>query len=87
MALVSHAHTVWEGTLFGAAETSSTRPTCPSRRSPGRPVPRSTAAYQPRGADRAAHSSCFSMALSNALAKAGTLAKSLHTSLGHLPAG
>ncbi len=80
-ALVSHAHTVWEGTLFEGSGTVF----FDSSNLPQQKVTWKARAEEhggltsPEELIAAAHSSCFSMALSNALAKAGTPAKSLHT--------
>lgn len=81
MAIVSHAHTEWEGTLFEGSGTVF----FDSSDLPQQKVTWKARAEEhggltsPEELIAAAHSSCFSMALSNALAKAGTPAKSLHT--------
>jgi osmotically inducible protein OsmC len=69
MATTRIAKALWEGTLLegrGTVETSSTRGV-------GRTSPEELIA--------AAHASCFSMALSNGLAKAGNPAEYLDTSV------
>ena len=81
MATTRTATTHWEGTLFEGAgkvtlESSGSAPTT----SPGRSrAEEANGKTSPEELIAAAHSSCFSMALSNGLAKAGTPATSLDT--------
>lgn len=73
MALVSHAHTVWEGTLFEGSGTVF----FDSSNLPQQKVTWKARAEEHGGVTSpeeliaAAHATCYSMALSNTLAKAG----------------
>jgi osmotically inducible protein OsmC len=81
MATTRQAHTVWEGTLFEGAGTV----TFDSSDMGDQAVTWASRAEDPNGRTSpeeliaAAHSSCFSMALSNGLAQAGTTATKLTT--------
>ena len=89
MATTRSATTVWHGTLFegsGHVELESSGlggfdVTWPSR------AEEADGKTSPEELIAAAHSSCFSMALSNGLAKAGTPPDTLDTTAdGHVPA-
>lgn len=82
MTVTSKASTIWQGTLFeGSGEVSfdsshlGTFPVNWKARSQG-----SDSVTTPEELIAAAHASCFSMALSNALAQHGTPAQKLETS-------
>ena len=82
MATVRHASTHWEGSLFEGSGQVTLKSSglgtydvsWPSR------AEEANGKTSPEELIAAAHSSCFSMALSNGLAKAGTPATSLDTS-------
>src|ERR1700722_3343619 len=83
MATTRNARAHWDGTLFegqGTVEmTSSGIGTYPITWAPGAETPEGRTS--PEELIAAAHASCFSMALSNGLAKSGSTAISLNTSV------
>lgn len=81
MPIVSTAHTEWEGTLFeGSGKVFFDSSDVPEQQVTWKARAESHGGLtSPEELIAAAHSSCFSMALSNGLAKAGTPATKLST--------
>ncbi|MEY9213505.1 OsmC family protein [Thermobifida halotolerans] len=81
MPIVSNAHTEWEGTLFeGSGTVFFDSSDLPQQQVTWKARAESHGGLtSPEELIAAAHSSCFSMALSNGLAKAGTPATKLNT--------